>query len=91
MSLLPDSRLDINERLAKIAKARAFQLVPETCPVIESAFTEALDTVKSQTEALREALIDALFLVHEKEERIKELESTIRDLNEIITDLVPVN
>lgn len=69
------------------AERKAFELVPETCPIIDKATETYLDVVKSQTEALRSALIDALEENERLENTIDDLESEIDDLNSQIEEL----
>ena len=56
------------------ARREAFSIVKDTCPVVDEAFDTAIKAVKSQTEALRDALISTLQRAFEAEDRVNDLE-----------------
>ena len=56
------------------AVKEAYSMVDETCPVVDEAFDTAIKAVKSQTEALRDALVSTLQRAFEAEDRVNDLE-----------------
>lgn len=76
------------------AKREAFAIVPETCPAVNAALsniTAAVETadglIKEQTEALRNALIDALDRAIDAEETAELLEREVDALKDKVADL----
>lgn len=70
-----------------IAERKAFELVPETCPIIDRAAETYLEVIKSQTEALRSALIDVIEENETLKDTIDALEEEIDNLNGRIKEL----
>lgn len=76
------------------AKREAFAIVPETCPAVNAALsniTAAVETadglIKEQTEALRNALLDALDRAIDAEEAVERLEREVDALKDKVADL----
>jgi hypothetical protein len=77
------------------AKRESFQLVKETCPHVDAALAGVAETIKEQldvslqmaeksikvqTEALRDALIEALDRALTAEKQVEELENKVAEL-----------
>jgi hypothetical protein len=69
------------------ATREAFAAVPETCPAVDEALFLAGSRIKEQTEALRNALIEALERAIEAEEKCSELEREVADLEQRVAQL----
>lgn len=65
---------------AYYAAKESFQTVPETCQKVEEVFGLAEATVKEQTNALRDALTDAIRARMVAEDEVTSLEDQVKDL-----------
>jgi DNA-binding transcriptional regulator GbsR (MarR family) len=77
----------------RIAEKDAYEIVPETCPVVDAAIEKAVDAIKEQTSNLREALICMIVERNNLQDqlddamaKIKELENDLQKVYDIIED-----
>lgn len=68
----------------RTAEKDAYQMVPETCPVVDAAIEKAVEAIKEQTSALREALVDA---IEERNKFEKDLEDALNKIKELEADI----
>jgi predicted nucleic acid-binding Zn-ribbon protein len=64
----------------RYAQKEAFQMVGETCPHVDAALSAAADAIKTQTEALRDALVEAIARAMDAEEKVVDLEHEVNRL-----------
>lgn len=88
--------------MSRNAARESFQIIQETCPAVDAAaqafsreLTETIENrleglisdVKSQTTALREALIDAIQERNEARKECDDFENEVDRLNDVVKDL----
>lgn len=71
----------------KLAEREAYREVPETCPFVDSALSNAEEAIKKQTGNLRDALIDAFERAIDAEEKVKDLTERVAELEQQISAL----
>lgn len=71
----------------KRSERESFHIVKETCPAIDKGLSELDTIIKSQTYALREALVDKIEEIFDAEDKIASLEQKLRDAEQEIADL----
>ena len=72
---------------SRYAQKRAFELVPETCPKVDEAFSDAAHVVKAQTNARSDALVDTLEELMSAEAIIEDLERKVIELKDEIQEM----
>ena len=69
------------------ARKESYELVPETCPAVDSALEDAARLIKKQTEALRDALTESIQRAIDAENTVTELEDEVATLKDRIAEL----
>jgi predicted nucleic acid-binding Zn-ribbon protein len=70
-----------------LAEKEAYSAVSPTCSHVDAALETASQAIKKQTEALREALIDACQRALQAEAKVDDLESAVSRLEREVDDL----